>query len=89
VQRKQFLAPGDVAAELGIRPRTVIRMIHKGELPAIRVSERTYRIPAASFEMYKVGMLQTIRRPSCDRSSGSHRLVRERPCQTHVAHKRE
>jgi excisionase family DNA binding protein len=60
VQRKQFLTPGDVAAESGIRPRTVIRMIHMGELPAIGVSERTYRIPTASFEMYKAGTLRTM-----------------------------
>ena len=34
-------------------------MIHCGELPAILVSERIYRIPGASFERYKAGGLRT------------------------------
>ena len=59
-QTKQFLTPADVAAALAISSTTVIRMIHKGELPAIRVSERIYRIPAASFEMFKAGTLRTV-----------------------------
>lgn len=60
MQKKQFLTPADVAAELSISPATVIRLIHKGELPAIHVSERIYRVPAASFEMYKAGRLRTV-----------------------------
>jgi excisionase family DNA binding protein len=59
MQKKQFLTPADVASELSISSATVIRMIHKGELPAIHVSERIYRIPAASFEMFKAGILRT------------------------------
>jgi excisionase family DNA binding protein len=60
MQKKQFLTPTEVAAELAISPATVIRMIHKGELPSIHVSDRIYRIPAASFEMYKTGTLRTV-----------------------------
>ncbi len=60
MQKKPFLTPADVASELDISSATVIRMIHKGELPAIHVSERIYRIPAASFEMYKAGTLRTV-----------------------------
>ena len=60
MQKKPFLTPADVATELDISSATVIRLIHKGELPAIRVSERIYRIPAASFEMYKAGTLRTV-----------------------------
>jgi excisionase family DNA binding protein len=56
---KQFLSPSEIATELGISSTTVLRLIHAGELPAIRVSERIYRIPNASFEMYKAGTLQT------------------------------
>ena len=57
-QRKLFLSPAEVALELAISSTTVLRMIHAGELPAIRVSERIYRIPVASFELYKTGMLR-------------------------------
>jgi excisionase family DNA binding protein len=60
MQTKQFLTPADVAAELDISSTTVLRMIHKGELPAITVSERIYRIPAASFEMYKARTLRSV-----------------------------
>jgi len=60
MQKKQFLTPAEVAAELSISPATVIRLIHKGDLPAIHVSERIYRVPAASFEMYKTGTLRTV-----------------------------
>ncbi len=59
MQKKQFISPADVAAELAISTATVLRMIHRGELPAIRVSERIYRIPITSFEMYKRGTLRT------------------------------
>lgn len=56
---KPFLTPSDIAQELDISTTTVMRKIHAGEIPAIVVSERIYRIPAASFEMYKAGRLRT------------------------------
>jgi excisionase family DNA binding protein len=52
---KQFISPAQVAGELDVSTATVLRLIHAGALPAIRVSERIYRIPIASFEMYKAG----------------------------------
>ena len=58
MQAKRFLSPRDVAQELGISSATVLRLIHAGSLPAILVSERIYRIPSASFEMYKAGTLR-------------------------------
>lgn len=58
MHKKQFLTPADIAAELDISSSTVLRKIHAGEIPAIAVSERIYRIPSASFEMYKAGRLR-------------------------------
>jgi excisionase family DNA binding protein len=55
---KQFVSPAEVAGELEVSTATVLRLIHSGALPAIRVSERIYRIPVASFEMYKTGGLR-------------------------------
>jgi len=55
---KNFISPADVAEELDVSSTTVLRLIHAGALPAIRVSERIYRIPIASFEMYKAGTLR-------------------------------
>jgi excisionase family DNA binding protein len=58
VQSKPFYSPAEVAAELGISSTTVLRLIHDGRLPAIRVSERIYRIPAAGYERYTAGTLE-------------------------------
>jgi excisionase family DNA binding protein len=59
VQDKQFLSPNDIASELSVSASTVLRLIHEQRLPAIRVSERIYRIPAAAFERYKAGALES------------------------------
>ncbi len=58
MQTKPFYSPAEVAAELGISTTTVLRLIHDGRLPAIQVSERIYRIPAASYEKYTAGTLE-------------------------------
>ncbi len=58
MQKKQFLSPAEIAQELSVSSTAVLRMIHTGKIPAIRVSDRIYRIPRASFEMYKPGMLR-------------------------------
>lgn len=58
MQDKQFYSPVEVALDLGISSTTVLRLIHDGRLPALRVSERIYRIPAAGFERYKTGTLE-------------------------------
>jgi excisionase family DNA binding protein len=58
VQTKLFLTPAEVATELAVSPATVLRLIHRGDLPAILVSERIYRIPSAGFELYKAGKLR-------------------------------
>jgi excisionase family DNA binding protein len=55
---KQFLTPAEIARELDVSSATVLRLIHAGQLPAIQVSERIYRIPISSFEMYKAGGLR-------------------------------
>jgi excisionase family DNA binding protein len=59
MQTKRFVTPADVAGELDISTSTVLRKIHRGEIPAIAVSNRIYRIPAASFELFKAGRLKT------------------------------
>jgi excisionase family DNA binding protein len=59
MQKKPFLTPADIAQELDISTSTVLRKIHAGEIPAIAVSERIYRVPAASFELYTAGRLRS------------------------------
>lgn len=52
-----FLSPAEVAAELRVSTSTVLRLIRSGKLPAIAVSERIYRIPAATLERFLDGEL--------------------------------
>lgn len=52
---KRFYSPSDVAHMLGVSTSTVLRLIHDGNLPALRVSERIYRIPEPAFERFQSG----------------------------------
>ena len=52
---KRYLTPGEVAAELNVSADTVLRLIKRGELAAVKVSERLYRVPVPAFERYLRG----------------------------------
>jgi excisionase family DNA binding protein len=52
----------ETAERLAISHDTVSRLIERGELPAIRVSERLYRIPAPALERYESGTAASVRR---------------------------
>ena len=49
---KRFYTPAEAAAVLNVSSTTVMNRIHAGELPAVRVSERIYRIPVPAFERF-------------------------------------
>jgi len=66
---KRYLTPTEVAAELRVSTDTVLRLIDRGDLPAIRVSERIYRIPAPAFARYERGTVsrrRVVRRQASD-----------------------
>jgi excisionase family DNA binding protein len=48
----RFYTPQEVARLLGVSPTTVMTRIHDGALPAVRVSDRVYRVPVAAFERF-------------------------------------
>jgi len=50
---KRFLTTSEVASELRVSTDTVLRLIQSGTLPALRVSERLYRVPAPAFARFK------------------------------------
>jgi len=52
----------EAAEQLGVSHDTVARLVERGELPAIRVSERIVRIPVPAFEAYASGRRATPRR---------------------------
>ena len=58
---KRYLTPTEVAAELRVSTDTVLRLIDRGDLPAIRVSERILRIPAPAFARYERGLVSPRR----------------------------
>jgi len=45
-----WLTTTQAAARLGVSPRTVLRMIQAGRLPATRVNDGHYRIAASTVE---------------------------------------
>jgi excisionase family DNA binding protein len=49
---KRFYWPQEAAQMLGISAATVMTRIRDGELPAVRVSPRLYRIPRAALERF-------------------------------------
>lgn len=47
-----YLRPSEVAKRLALTPSAVYAMIRRGDIPSIRISERTIRVPAAAFDAY-------------------------------------
>jgi excisionase family DNA binding protein len=63
----RFLTPAEAADRLRVSTTTVLRWIHDGRLPAIRVSDRIVRIPIGSFERFVTGQTGEVgprRRPT-------------------------
>ncbi len=52
----------EAAERLRVSHDTISRLIRGGELPAIRVSERLYRIPAPALQRYESGVPVARRR---------------------------
>lgn len=45
---KAFYSPGEVAELMSLSSSTILNYIHDGRLAAVRLTERTYRIPRKS-----------------------------------------
>lgn len=52
---KLYYTPQEVAERLSVSSDTIMRRIHSGELPAVRVSERVYRVPIVAFDRWASG----------------------------------
>lgn len=61
--RKAFYTPADVAKILSVSDQTVLTRIHEGDLFAVRVSPRVYRIPLGALLQF-LGARPRIRRRS-------------------------
>lgn len=49
---KDFLTCKEVATLLRISHQQVLNLVHAGKLPAVKVSERIYRVRREDFEAY-------------------------------------
>ncbi|MBI9113924.1 helix-turn-helix domain-containing protein [Sanguibacter suaedae] len=49
--RVQFLTVAEVADAMRVSKMTVYRLVHAGELPAVRVG-KSYRVPQAALDQY-------------------------------------
>jgi excisionase family DNA binding protein len=54
---KSFYSPHEVAVMASVHPSTILNYIASGRLYAVRLSERTYRIPARAV----IGLLEPER----------------------------
>jgi excisionase family DNA binding protein len=54
---KSFYSPHEVAAMAGVHPSTILNYIAAGRLYAVKLSERTYRIPVRAV----IGLLEPER----------------------------
>jgi DNA binding domain, excisionase family len=51
----RYLTPAEAATELRVSSDTVLRLIKSGDLPALRVSSRIFRIPRPAFVAFQAG----------------------------------
>ena len=56
-----FYSPAEVARLAGLHPSTILSCIHAGRLYAVKLSERTYRIPNRAVR--KMLAPETVSRP--------------------------
>ena len=57
-----YYTPKEVAAMLAISDDAVLDLIHRDEIPALRVSARLIRIPVAGFDAWREGRRPVRRR---------------------------
>lgn len=57
----RYFTISQAADRLEVSHDTVLRLVHAGTLPAVRVSERLYRIPRPALERFESGE-QVVRR---------------------------
>ena len=65
-----YYTPKEVAEALRISDDAVLDLIHRGDMPALRVSARIIRIPAAGFDAWREGRKPVRRRVRISEASG-------------------
>ena len=69
-QTKAFYSPAEVASLAGVHPATILNYIRDGKLYAVRLSERTIRVPARAvqklLEPEEAAAPELLERPNTD-----------------------
>lgn len=80
---KSFYSPHEVAAMAGVHPSTILNYIAAGRLYAVKLSERTYRIPVRAvislLEPERLAPSSITAEPETD---VAHELVQEHEVET-------
>ncbi len=61
-----YLTVPEVAQRLGMTPDGAYKLIQKGKIGAVRLSERKLRVPVAAFDRYTVELQHRIKRDSAN-----------------------
>jgi excisionase family DNA binding protein len=69
-----YYTPKEVAEMLRISDDAVLDLVHRGEIPALRVSARIIRIPTAGFEAWREGRKPVRRRVRISQPSEPERV---------------
>lgn len=53
LEQAAYISTREAAVELGMNRIFILEEIHRGNLPALRMSKKAYRIKKTDWEMYK------------------------------------
>lgn len=67
-----LLRPTEVARELNVSTRTVLRLIRDGELEGVRI-RKVWRVPRGSFERFKARLLKACAAAEAENSDPTDR----------------
>ncbi len=71
-----YLTVPEVAQRLGMTPDGAYKLIQKGKIEAVRLSERKLRVPVAAFDRYTVELQRRITRDFANHSLATADVLR-------------
>lgn len=75
-ERKSYYSPKELAGILGLHRTTIDRYIREGRLHAVKLSERTYRIPlGAVLRLVAPEEIPPVHRPKMSEGAGDAALA--------------
>lgn len=76
-EESDFLTVPEAAQRLGMTPDGAYKLIQRGKIDAVRLSERKLRVPTASFDRYVVELQRRIKRDFVNHSMASAEQLRQ------------